>query len=152
MKKVFSIVTLALLFATGVQAQRPRFNEQTSEATARKFTLNLTPDGKAQMVCFLPKSPCGKAIVGIPGGGYSMLSNTHEGTLAHGWLNEQGIAYFVVNYRLPDGDRTKPMGDVRIRRSSDSNVFDWLLTRDRISASSWLVTRNTNWFGATMVL
>ncbi|MBQ2589934.1 MAG: alpha/beta hydrolase fold domain-containing protein, partial [Prevotella sp.] len=28
------------------------------------------------------------------------------------WLNDQGIAYFVVNYRLPYGDRTLPMGDV----------------------------------------
>ena len=42
--------------------------------TARKFTLNLTDDGKAQMVCFLPEHPSGKAIVGVPGGGYSMLS------------------------------------------------------------------------------
>ena len=45
--------------------------------TARKFTLDLTDDGKAQMVCFLPETPSGKAIVGVPGGGYSMLSNTH---------------------------------------------------------------------------
>ena len=88
-----------LLLATGAQAQR-------------QFTLNLTDDGKAQMVCFLPEKPSGKAIVGVPGGGYSMLSNTHEGTLASGWLNERGIAYFVVNYRLPEGDRTKPIGDV----------------------------------------
>ena len=80
--------------------------------TARKFTLDLTPDGKAQMVCFLPQTPSGKAIVGVPGGGYSMLSNTHEGTLASEWLNQQGIAYFVVNYRLPYGDRTKPISDV----------------------------------------
>ena len=81
--------------------------------TARKFTLDLTDDGKAQMVCFLPETPSGKAIVGVPGGGYSMLSNTHEGTLASEWMNERGIAYFVVNYRLPNGDRTKPMGDVQ---------------------------------------
>ena len=80
--------------------------------TARKFTINLTDDGKAQMVCFLPETPSGKAIVGIPGGGYSMLSNTHEGTLASDWMNKQGIAYFVVNYRLPGGDRTKPISDV----------------------------------------
>ena len=80
--------------------------------TAREFKINLTPDGKAQMVCFLPEKCNGKAIMGIPGGGYSMLSNTHEGTLASGWLNERGIAYFVVNYRLPNGDRTIPMGDV----------------------------------------
>ena len=106
---LWQLVTLALLLPVAVFAQMP---ERTSEATARKFTLNLTDDGKAQMVCFLPKAPSGKAVVGIPGGGYSMLSNTHEGTLAHGWMNEQGIAYFVVNYRLPDGDRTKPISDV----------------------------------------
>ena len=41
-----------------------------------------------------------------------MLSNTHEGYLASDWLNKQGIAYFVVNYRLPNGDRTIPVGDV----------------------------------------
>ena len=80
--------------------------------TVRTFTLDLTADGQAQMVCFLPESPSGKAVVGVPGGGYSMLSNTHEGTLAAEWMNQQGIAYFVVNYRLPQGDRTKPMGDV----------------------------------------
>lgn len=81
--------------------------------TARKFTLNLTDDGKAQMVCFLPEKPSGKAIVGVPGGGYSVLSNGHEGYLASEWLNKRGIAYFVVNYRLPNGDRTIPMGDVQ---------------------------------------
>ena len=90
-----------LLLAINMQAQ-----------TAKKFTLDLTPDGKAQMVCFLPQQSCGKAIVGIPGGGYSMLSNTHEGYLASEWLNAQGIAYFVVNYRLPEGDRTRPISDV----------------------------------------
>ena len=92
--------------------------------TARKFTLDLTDDGKAQMVCFLPETPSGKAIVGVPGGGYSMLSNTHEGYLASDWLNQQGIAYFVVNYRLPNGDRTLPMGDVwkGIRIVRDSAV------------------------------
>ena len=62
--------------------------------TARKFTLDLTDDGKAQMVCFLPETPSGKAIVGVPGGGYSMLSNTHEGYLASDWLNQQGICLF----------------------------------------------------------
>jgi acetyl esterase/lipase len=99
MKKL--MIWSLLMLAMTMQAQ-----------TARKFTLNLTDDGKAQMVCFLPQTSSGKAIVGVPGGGYSVLSNSHEGYLASDWLNQQGIAYFVVNYRLPDGDRTKPMGDV----------------------------------------
>ena len=100
-KFVACMMLAMLVMAGGMQAQ-----------TLRKFTLNLTDDGAAQMVCFLPQAPSGKAIVGVPGGGYSMLSNTHEGTLASEWLNQRGIAYFVVNYRLPNGDRTKPISDV----------------------------------------
>ena len=92
--------------------------------TAREFTIPLTDKGEATMVAFLPSHPSGRAIVGIPGGGYSMLSNTHEGTQWSHWLNEQGIAYFVVNYRLPNGDRNLPISDVektfRIVRDSAS--------------------------------
>ena len=100
MKKIlFLILCLSVI---SIQAQ-----------TARKFTINLTEDGKAHMVCFLPDTPSGKAVVGIPGGGYSVLSNSHEGYLASEWMNKKGIAYFVVNYRLPNGDRTLPIGDVQ---------------------------------------
>ncbi len=111
MKKLMTFALL--LLAISAQAQ-----------TARKFTINLTTDSAANMVCFIPETPSGKAIVGVPGGGYSVLSNSHEGYLASDWLNKQGIAYFVVNYRLPNGDRTIPMGDVqkgiRIVRDSAS--------------------------------
>ena len=110
-------LTVGLLcITTAAMAQFGMFGgmgqqQQKSDKTAREFTLNLTPDGSAQMVCFLPKEPNGKAVVGIPGGGYSFLSNSHEGTLASGWMNEHGIAYFVVNYRMPKGDRTIPISD-----------------------------------------
>ena len=54
MKKIlFLILCLSVI---SIQAQ-----------TARKFTNNLTEDGKAHMVCFLPETPSGKAVVGIPG-------------------------------------------------------------------------------------
>ena len=99
-KNLFLLFTLLASVLT-VQAQ-----------TARKFTIDLTEDGKAQMLAFLPEKPSGRAIVGIPGGGYSVLSNSHEGTHWSEWLNQRGISYFVVNYRLPNGDRTIPMGDV----------------------------------------
>ena len=95
------ILSVFLLLATMIQAQ-----------TARQFTISLNDDEEANVVCFLAQNPTGKAIVGIPGGGYSVLSNSHEGTLASGWLNQQGISYFVVNYRLPKGDRTRPISDV----------------------------------------
>ena len=69
------MISVMLLVAVAMQAQWPQPAQQDSKMTARKFTLNLTDDGKAQMVCFLPVNPSGKAVVGIPGGGYSVLSN-----------------------------------------------------------------------------
>lgn len=81
--------------------------------TARKFTVNLTPDGASNIQVFLPQNPSGRAIVGCPGGGYSHLSMQNEGTDWADYFNGQGIAYFVLTYRMPKGDRTLPMSDAQ---------------------------------------
>ena len=90
--------------------------------TARTFTVNITPDGKANMVAYLPAKPTGRAVVDCPGGGYSHLATQHEGHDWAPWFNEQGIAFFVLTYRMPGGDRTIPMGDAQqaIRTVRDS--------------------------------
>ena len=93
-----------------------------SAQTARKFSVNLTPDGAANMMGYLPETPTGRAIVDLPGGGYSHLALHHEG---HDWapfFNKQGIAYFVVTYRMPKGDRTIPLSDAQkaVRTVRDS--------------------------------
>ena len=109
MRKIVSFGLL--LLALTLQAQ-----------TARKITVNITPDGKANMVGYLPETPSGRAIVDCPGGGYSHLATQHEG---HDWaeyFNKQGIAFFVLTYRMPNGDRSIPMGDAQnaIRMVRDS--------------------------------
>ena len=90
--------------------------------SARTFTENITPDGKANMVAYLPEHPTGRAVVDCPGGGYSHLSMQNEGHDWANWFNEQGIAFFVLTYRMPGGDRTIPMSDaqqaIRIVRDS----------------------------------
>ena len=95
-----------------------------SAQTARQFTVNITSDGKANMSVYLPDSPTGKAVVGCPGGGYSHLSMQNEGHDWVGFFNRQGIAYFVLTYRMPGGDRTIPMGDAQqaIRTVRDSSA------------------------------
>lgn len=90
--------------------------------TARKVTVNITADGQANIVGYLPEHPTGKAIVDCPGGGYSHLSMTNEG---HDWaeyFNKQGIAFFVLTYRMPKGDRSIPVSDAQnaIRTVRDS--------------------------------
>ncbi len=90
--------------------------------TARKLTVNITPDGQANMVAYLPERPTGRAVVCCPGGGYSHLAVDHEGHQWAPWFNRQGIAFFVLTYRMPKGDRTVPMGDAQqaIRTVRDS--------------------------------
>jgi acetyl esterase/lipase len=51
---------------------------------------------------FVPaEKSTGTAIVICPGGGYGRLAIDHEGSLVAAWLNELGIAAFVLTYRLP---------------------------------------------------
>ncbi|MDE6151225.1 MAG: alpha/beta hydrolase [Prevotella sp.] len=97
------IACLTLLAAVmAVQAQ-----------TSRKFTVTLSDDGKCELTVYLPEHPCMAriAIVDCPGGGYQGLSMQNEG---HDWapfFNGHGIAYAVLRYRMPDGDRNIPLGD-----------------------------------------
>ncbi len=90
--------------------------------TAREFKLPLTPDGAAELVVYLPENPTGRAVVACPGGGYAVLSNTHEGAAWHEFFNGKGIAFALVNYRIPHGDRTLPISDaeqaMRVMRDS----------------------------------
>ncbi len=90
--------------------------------TAREFKLPLTPDGAAELVVYLPENPTGRAVVACPGGGYAVRSNTHEGAAWHEFFNGKGIAFALVNYRIPHGDRTLPISDaeqaMRVMRDS----------------------------------
>ena len=99
---------------------------------ARQFTLDLTPDGAAQMVVSLPQQPTGRGVVCCPGGGYAVLSNTHEGAAWAPFFNERGIAFALVNYRIPHGDRTLPFTDVEnaMRTMRDSAAVWQLNPRD----------------------
>jgi acetyl esterase/lipase len=78
------------------------------------------------------------AIVICPGGGYTRLAFDHEGFEVAEWLNQQGIAGFVLKYRLPD-DRIMedksvgPLQDVQrairiVRKKAD----DWQINPNKI--------------------
>ena len=116
MRRILICGALSCLVLLAMQAQ-----------TARKVTVNLTDDGKANMVGYLPEKPTGKAIVGCPGGGYTGLSMQNEG---HDWaeyFNRQGIAYFVLTYRMPKGDRQLPISDAEKAMTTvrdSANVWD----------------------------
>lgn len=58
---------------------------------------------KPALAAWLPRAdqkPNGLAVVVCPGGGYGALAMDHEGKQIAQWLNSQGIAAFVLKYRL----------------------------------------------------
>lgn len=84
-----------------------------AQSTDRKFTVKVSEDGKASMICFLPaaEKATGRAVVICPGGAYWIVATELEGTGFSEFFNSQGIACFVLNYRLPHGNRALPISD-----------------------------------------
>src|SRR5882724_3807954 len=81
-----------------------------------------------------PDKASGAAMVVLPGGGYGALAG-HEGKDYALWLNEQGIAAFVLKYRLgPAGYRHPVMLNdaARAIRLVRSKAGEWTLDPKRI--------------------
>ena len=58
-----------------------------------QLSIHLPPDELAN----------GCAVIVNPGGGYRILASDHEGLQVARWLNQRGIAAFVLRYRVgPD--------------------------------------------------
>ena len=57
---------------------------------------------KPSITIYLPQTqnPTGTAVVVCPGGGYQHLAMDHEGKQIADWLNNLGVAAFVLKYRL----------------------------------------------------
>lgn len=63
--------------------------------------LGNTEADKPRMYALLPKKrSTSAAILVIPGGGYEQVALGHEGFQIAAWLNEQGMAAFVLDYRV----------------------------------------------------
>ncbi len=55
---------------------------------------------KPSITPWIPKKLNGQAVLVCPGGGYGGLAMDHEGVQIAQWLNSQGIAAYVLKYRL----------------------------------------------------
>lgn len=99
-----------------------------AQSTARKFTVTVSDDGKANMICFLPaaEKATGRAVVVCPGGAYWIVATELEGTGFSEFFNSQGIACFVLNYRMPHGNRSIPFSDAeRAMKMVRDSAVQW---------------------------
>ncbi len=92
------------------------------------------------LTVFLPDAAkaTGSAVIICPGGGYGILAMSHEGYDVARRLNEEGIAAFVLKYRLPKGGimidkKIGPLQDAqRAIQLVRENAKQWNLNSNKI--------------------
>ena len=105
----------------------------SAQSTARKFVLKNSADGQSELTCYLPQNPTGRAVVDCPGGGYAHLAMDHEGHQWAEYFNKQGIAFFVLKYRMPHGDRNIPLGDAyQAMRTVRDSAAVWHINKEDV--------------------
>jgi len=90
------------LYASKIPNEVPGPDEEASSREGG--ILRLSKVRKPTLAVYLPpkEKATGTAVLICPGGGYSILAAEHEGYDVAAKFNEQGIAAFVLKYRLPD--------------------------------------------------
>lgn len=78
-----------------------------AKAIVEKADFNRDP----AITVYKAAKPNGKAIIMCPGGGYGWEATGHEGHDMAQWLNNQGVTYVVLKYRLPQGNHEIPLSD-----------------------------------------
>jgi acetyl esterase/lipase len=81
-------------------------DEEKDEPSGDPVRHSLSKVSRPTLAVYLPPAGTanGTAVVVCPGGGYTHLAMTHEGTEIARMLNGMGIAAFVLKYRLPSDE------------------------------------------------
>lgn len=110
-KRVSHWLAQTVLFLTAIVGANALLQAQAPDSSGK--TILLWPNGapgaqgtadedQPSLTIYLPSvpNPTKTGVVVAPGGGYTHLSMTKEGSdIAH-WLNQRGVAAFVLKYRL----------------------------------------------------
>ena len=82
----------------------PSYRAETTYVDGNKPRITKVTD--PTLACYLlpAANPGRPAVVICPGGGYHLLAIDHEGYAVAEWLNTQGIAAFILTYRLPSDE------------------------------------------------
>ena len=134
MKSLFAVLASACLaISASAQTQLDAFPLWKDGAPGAKGT---EPKDIPTLTAFLPDpaKASGAAIVVCPGGGYGGLAD-HEGSAYAKWLNANGVAAFVLKYRLGSAGYRHPamLNDAsRALRIVRSRAEEWKIDTKRI--------------------
>lgn len=107
------------LYRSSIPGATPGADMEKSETGADE-RVRISKISRPTIRIYLPEKSrqTGAAVVIFPGGGYGINAIKHEGWDVAQYLSEQGIAAFVVKYRLPDANimnsrETGPLQDAQ---------------------------------------
>lgn len=129
--KFIAFLLIAISIPTLAQSKENPIPLWTGDAPGAQGT-----DSKdiPEITSWLPENPNGTAIIILPGGGYGHLADDHEGKQIAQWCNDNGIAGFVVQYRIaPDYHHPAPIIDAsRAIRTVRARAEEWNIDPDKI--------------------
>ena len=136
MKKLFIILAIFFLIDFNTMAQNPEYKEYHLNAVAEKSQTHEEEEMPApSLSVYLPpaEKATGRMIIALPGGGYSHLAIAHEGYDFAKYFLNQGIAYGVLKYRMPETDPSIPFSDVKASFELAKNLAkEWHINKNDI--------------------
>lgn len=128
------------LYADSILNSKPGPDKESSVVGATDGKLRISYVTRPTLTIYqAPKEKAtGTAVIICPGGGYSMLAASHEGSDVARRFNEMGITAFVLKYRLPN-DTTmvnKEIGPLQDAQKAISVVrkraAEWGVKKDQV--------------------
>jgi acetyl esterase/lipase len=131
---VLACVCSITLFASGKASTEPEV--QLLWPKGAPGAVGDDEKDKPSITIYLPAADkgTGAAVVVCPGGGYGALALDHEGKQVADWLTSNGIAAFVLRYRIaPRYHHPVPLQDVqRAIRSVRASASRWKIDPNRV--------------------
>ena len=96
--------TVVTLYPNGAPGSEKWTQKEVEYAIGSSGTKGVRNVVKPTITVYLPSAEraTGTSVVVAPGGAFRMLSWEFEGTMVADWLQQHGIAAFVLKYRLTD--------------------------------------------------
>ena len=128
MKKIALMLALAALSVAAVAqpgggpgfwGPRQETIKVWPDGAPNAFTYDVANDPQgdkyqeAILEIYPARNPNGRCVIICPGGGYAVLSMTHEGRDIRQWLNARGFTCCLLQYRMPRGHHDVPLSDVQ---------------------------------------
>ena len=142
MVSIIRTFSVAAILTVSAFAQQPTVAPPAPPAPLLLWTqgapgaLGAADEDKPALTVYLPSTPnpTRTGVVVAPGGGYLHLAMEKEGFAIARWLNQQGIAAFVLRYRLgPQYHHPTELGDAqRAIRYVRAHAAEYGIEKDRL--------------------